>query len=288
MILGITALARANVFLFMPVVFFWIVLFCPGNIWRKIFHYIVLCLVMLIMIFPVTLRNYLSNDKHPFVLINSGGGVMLWIGNNPSSNGMFSYSPSLLNDTRRRMNETGSSFLGEIVRYIKKNPLEYLRLEYTKLKMFWRGYEIGNLRPYYFIRQDYSRILKLPWLNFVVIGPLAIVGMILMIRDWRKLFILYGFVGVQMLTTVLFFALARYRIPAVPVLSIFAAATLWRLGQQFQKKQWYTFGITIGCVILLYVILNYPYAAELYEQRYQTKMPLMRILRYWDIFHFHA
>lgn len=286
--LGLTALARANILFFMPIVFFWIIMDCPGHLWRKILHYLGVGLVMLLVIFPVTLRNYLSTDEHPFVLINSGGGVMLWIGNNPSSNGSFHYSSSLLSDTRKQMKETGTSFSDEIVRYIKEHPREYLRLEYTKLKMFWRGYEIGNLRPYYYTRQHYSRILKLPWFNFVVIGPLAIVGMILMVKQWRKLFILYGFVGVQMLTTLLFFALARYRVPAVPVLSMFAAVTLWDIAQRVQKKQWSQAGIVIGCVLLLYGIINYPYAAELYEQRYQTKMPITRVLRYWDIFHFHA
>ncbi len=151
--------------------------------------------------------------------------------------------------------------------------------------MFWRGYENGNLLPYYFFREHYSNILKFPWFNFVVIAPLGIVGMILALKKWRELFLLYSFVFIQVVTTLLFFALARYRFPVIPVFSMFAAYTLWHSVQTFQKKQWVQLGVVIGLFALFYFLCNVPYAMEVYQAHYDEPMPLINILRYWDLFH---
>lgn len=186
------------------------------------------------------------------------------------------------------MKETESSFLDEVMNYLKEHPIDYLKLVYKKFKMFWRGYEIGNLLPYYFFRQHYSSILKFPWLNFVLIGPLSIVGMIFAVRRWKTLFILYSFVGVQILTTVVFFALARYRIPVVPILSLFAAYSVYAIWVSFLKRKYIRVILMISLFMVLYVGINYPYASEIYEQRYHVKLPLRNIFRYWDLFHFHV
>lgn len=284
-ILGMSVLARANIFLLMPFLLFWMLFYFTDTFRRKILHYAGLCLVIIMTIMPVTLWNYFLSDGQRLVLTNSNGGITFWIGNNASSDGRFSYSRALHKETKKRMKATGSSYAREVARYIKDHPLEYLKLEYKKLKMFWRGYENGNLIPYYFFREHYSNLLKFPWLNFVVIGPLGIVGMFLAIKHWRKLFLLYGFVCVQILTTLLFFALARYRLPVVPVLSMFATYAAWYSVQQFQQKKWCPLGITIGLFLVFYFLCNVPYAMYLYQFHHGEPMPLIKIFRYWDLFH---
>lgn len=240
---------------------------------------------MFATISPVTIRNYFSTESHPFVLVTTGDfGINFWISNNPLSTGSHSLPSAFLRETQKKISATGTSYVREVLGYIREDPWWYLTLESRKLKYFWRGYEIANLVTYYVFRY-HSSVLKFPWINFVLIGPLAIIGMILAIRSWRKVFIPYAFVVMQLGLTLLFFALARYRIPVVPVLSIFAAYTIWYWIQRVQKKQWYRLGITMGVFIALYFILNYPDAAHLYQQRYGEAMPFFRSFRYWDIFH---
>jgi len=287
-VLGLTALTRANIFLLMPFLLLWMLICFPDSLQRRLFHYVFLCVLIILTILPVTIRNYFSSYRRSFVLTNTNGGVTLWVGNNASSTGMFGYSRKLQAETGKRMKATGTSYVDEVVRYIQEHPREYLKLEYKKLKMFWRGYEIGNLLPYYFFRQHYSNILKFPWLNFVLIGPLGITGMFLAIKRWKPLFILYGFVCVQMLTTLLFFALARYRVPVVPVLSIFAAYAFYVLSISIWRRNFMPAALIFLVFAGLYVGINYPYAAEVYEQHYQKKMPLVNVVRYWDLFHFHV
>jgi hypothetical protein len=255
----------------------------PGRIRRRILHYLLICLIMALTISPVTIRNYFSSSDHRFVLTNTNGGITFWIGNNPSSTGMFEFSKKLSQQVKAEMKATGQSYGDMVARYIREHPVDYLKLEWQKCVMFWRGYEIGNNLQYYASR-SLSRILKLPWINFVLIGPLGIVGMGLALKRWRARLMLYGFVGVQFLTTLLFFALARYRLPAVPVLSMFAGYALTEAIRGFQQKQWGKLGIILGLFLLLYVAINYPYAAELYQAYYGHPMPLSRLLRYWDLF----
>ncbi len=285
-ILGFTALTRANIFLLMPFLLVWMLVYFPDSVQRKIRYYLLICIIMMMLVLPVTLRNYFSNDEHPIVLTNTSGGVTFWIGNNPSSNGEFGFSKKLERETKKRIKETGSFYVDEVIRYIKTHPLDYLKLEYKKLKMFWRGYEIGNLLPYYFLRQHYSKILKFPWLNFVLIGPLSIVGMFLAVKRWRVLFILYGFVCVQMLTNLIFYTLARYRFPVLPILSVFAAYTCYVISTSIWKRNFTRALLIFLAFVVLYVGINYPYAAEIYEQHYHKKMPLLNVVRYWDLFHF--
>lgn len=282
-IMGLTALARANIFLLMPFLLVWMFLVCPGTVRRKIIHYSVLCLVILLTIVPVTLRNYFSDPERPLVLTNTNGGITFWIGNNPSSTGTFEHSSALHDEVRHEMKATGQSYADMVVRYITEHPLDYLRLEWQKFVLFWRGYEIGNNLQYYWSRMQ-SGVLQFPWVNFVLIGPLGIVGMGLAIKQWKKLFVVYGFVVIQILTTLLFFALTRYRLPVVPVLSIFAAYAVVSVIKRIRQRDWGTSALLIGCFLALYVMLNYAYAAELYQAYHGAPMPWTRLFRYWDLF----
>ena len=285
--LGLDALTRATTFLVMPLLVVWMLTCLPGTFFRKIAHIVVMGLVMLATILPVSIRNYFANPRHPLVLITSAtSGYSLWVGNNPLANGSFSVPAALLSETRNRIRTSGGSFNAEVFRYIKNDPLDYLQLEWNKLKLFWRGYEIANLMPYYLYRWS-SKVLGLPWFNFVLLGPLSIIGLFLAIKTWRTTILLYGYVGFQLGITLMFFALARYRMPAIPILSIFAAYTLWYLGHTLQARRWYALGITIGVFWALYFGLNYADAAKMYEHYYGQVMPFLRSFRYWDLFFTH-
>lgn len=282
--LGLSALARSNILLFLPLILLWMLLTFPGKSSPKIGWYLVVCTAMALTIAPVTIRNYFASYKHQFVLTTSGGGMNLWIGNNPSASGNFGFDGGLLETTRARMRATGTTFGDEVFHFIRTSPKEYLQLEYEKLQMIWRGYEISNLIPYYIFRPA-SRILRLPLINFVVIGPLSLVGMLLALKRWQTCSLLYAYVVVQVATMLLFFVLARYRLVMVPVVTIFAAYTIWELVQAGRKQQWRRLGLLLVFVVGCHLLLNYSNAAYLYQNDHGQPMPLIRLLRYWDLFY---
>lgn len=282
-VLGLTALGRGIIALLMPLFFGWIVIAAPAKMSRKILHLVGLCGVVLLTILPVTIRNYFAAVPHRIVFTTTNSDIVLWAANNPSANGMGHYSPELLTQTVERMQETGASFRDDVVRYITTQPWHYLNLEYRKLKMFWAGYEIGNNISYYWMR-SLSRLLQFPWINFLVIAPLGIVGVFLSLTAWRQRVLLYGFVAIQLLAGLIFVAASRYRLPVVPILTIFAAYAIWQFIQHIRQRAWRQAILIMGSALLLYGLMNYTTAAHFYERRYNTNMPLTRLARYWDVF----
>ena len=283
-VIGFILLTRSTIVLVMPFLFVWMLLWQAGTLKKIAGHFLMVCLLALLVILPVSIRNYYSTPTHPKVLLNTNGGITFWIGNNTSSNASYGWSSVLQAETQKRMKALGASYVDEVARFIQEQPMAYLRLEMKKFKLFWRGYEIANNIPYYIFR-SLSRILGLPWINFLLIAPLGLIGMCLSWRRWKEVFLLYGYVFVQLLTTLLFFALARYRLPVVHVLTIFAAVAFWRGIESIRRKQWGTAAVMVLAFVVLYVALNYPDAARFYKINMGSPMPLSRLLRYWYLFY---
>lgn len=283
-VIGLIFLTRSTFALFLPFFMVWMLSWHTGTLKKAAGHFAVMCLLAFFVILPVSIRNYYSRPSHPLVLLNTNGGVTFWIGNNASSSGMYAWSAQLQVETQKRMRALGTSYVDEVIRFVKEQPMAYLRLEMKKFKLFWRGYEIGNNIPYYIFRYT-SRLLRLPWINFLLIAPLGIIGMCLTFRQWKEAFLLYGYVFAQMMATLLFFALARYRLPVVHVLTMFAAVAVWRGMESLRRKQWGTAAVMVLAFVVLYVALNYPDAARFYKINMGSPMPLSRLLRYWDLFY---
>jgi tetratricopeptide (TPR) repeat protein len=75
------------------------------------------------------------------------------------------------------------------------------------------------------VYQEYSRVLRyLSWVSFGVILPLAVMGAWVTRGDWRRLWILYLVIISLVASVALFYVMARYRYPIVPIVLLFAAA----------------------------------------------------------------
>jgi tetratricopeptide (TPR) repeat protein len=93
-------------------------------------------------------------------------------------------------------------------------------------------------------------------ISFGLIAPLGIVGAILSIKNWKKSLILYLFLLVQMITVVLFFITARYRLPVVVPLFIFSAYALVWIYECAQKQKFFKAGLTLGLFSILFIFVN--------------------------------
>lgn len=280
---GLLAVGRPTFLLFMPCVFLWIFWRKQRTFLQKCVYCIVIWAVCFVVISPITLVNYFSTPERPFVLVTGAGGWNFWMGNNLKATGAYGYDTEWLRKTSEHMQATGSSYADEVWLFLKHSPKEFFALQWKKFLMFWRGYEISNLMPYYLARET-SAILRQPLINFVLLAPFGIAGMFAFRRQWRALFLLYAYVFVQMCLNVGFLTLDRYRLPVVPILTVFAAAAFWKIIVHLRQKQWITALMLFGICALLYVGLNYRDAARLYEMEHGSPMPLSQLLRYWDIF----
>ncbi len=233
-LLGLSALARANILIFLPLVLVWILFIKKTNRFATAGVFV---LATVVMIIPATLHNYIASAD--FVPITSNGGVNFYIGNNEVARGHF-YPPKgidfITDATTRKYiekrlgkdmkpSEVSNYWLREGLDFIRRDPMGEVKLLLRKTALFLSGYEIPQIESYDLSREKFGS-LRMLFLNIWFLGSLGAVGMIYTLRRWREYFLLYGFIISYGLSIILFFVTARYRVQIVPVLSLFAAYAL--------------------------------------------------------------
>jgi len=277
-ILGLSAIARPTILVFGWLAGIWIVWVLRDTAsWPRRLRAVILYLVgSMVLIAPVTVRNVLVGND--FALIASQAGVNFYLGNNPHATGWSATSPEIGRDwwggfddavwiaeeeagRKLRPSEVSDFWTRRGLEFWGRQPADALRLSVRKLFFFWGARELGNNRDVDFYRRSSWVLRALPF-SFGWLAPLALVGMIASAR--RKTgFLLILFVILYMATVVAFFVCARFRMPVVPALAVFAAAgASWLVGCARRRAV----GIwvpTLAAVVLLTVLLRTdPYGVE--------------------------
>lgn len=269
-VLGVSALARPNVLLFAPAVIIWqVVLFWP-KVRRALLRAACFSAGVAIFILPVTVRNYIVEDD--LVLISSSAGVNFYIGNNPRSDGMTAMiagmpgevGPAYQAQVGRAEEAVGHKltasqvsryYFGEALSFLWDHPGQAAGLMARKLAYFWSRWEIANNQDPRFVTENFTPVVGLLPLSFAMVGPLGLLGLVLSFRRARRLFPLWGFVLVYMVSVVLFFVTARFRVPVVPVLMVLGAhALLWCVGA-VRGRQWRSLAAAAGVLIVAAVLV---------------------------------
>jgi tetratricopeptide (TPR) repeat protein len=225
-----------------------------------------------LLILPFTVRNYWVGDD--FVLLNSTGGMNVYMGNNARSNGawvppkfpMRADSPHAMQlafktvaekETGRDMkpSEVSAHWQAKAVQYVLENPADWLELEGRKLLLYWNAREIWNNRSID-VSRGFSWVLRLPLLSFGVLAPFALLGMGLSRARWRELFPLLALVGVSVATALITFVLSRYRMGTVPILIIFGAYAVSSLIQIARQRRWQRVGLAVGWLVVLALLVG--------------------------------
>ena len=264
-ILGTSAITRPNILFFIPFVWLWIFLAFikngstsfdfaqdkPLTIKRKLKEVLIFCVMFFIgsalVIFPLTLRNYLVEKD--LVLIASQGGINFLIGNNENSDGMsaifykqdwqyhdFEHIAEKETGKSLKPSEVSRFYYKKGIDFLLSNPKKAFKLWVKKLYIFWNKFEVSNNQDIYFSRR-YSSLIRILPLGFWFIGPLGLVGMILSIRKRKNTLLPILFVFSYMLTVVMFFVTARFRLPVIPFLIIFSSFALAWLWEKLSTRK---------------------------------------------------
>ncbi len=200
---------------------------------------------------PVLVRNWVVGRD--FVPIASQGGVNFYIGNNPESDGQTAIAPGTrgdwlggYEDTLRmaeadmgralKPSEVSDYYFRKGWSFIVSSPRESLPLLLRKLTTFFGAGERSNDKYIYFFWNRYG-LGSWPLLGFWIVGPLGLAGALLLLRRWARFAALHLFLLSYSLGVIAFFVNARFRLPIVHVLILFAAygsahvvRALWTLG----------------------------------------------------------
>ncbi len=271
-LLALSALARGLTLIFFPLALGWTALSFRRERRRLLLYPLSFCLGLILVLSPVVLRNHwVGGDA---VLISSDWGINFFIGNSPHARGAFQAPPfmddsqmGLLKDSQRlaeisvgrelRPSEASRYWFAQGIAFIKTHPGAYLRLLLRKFLLSWQGHEPCNITDYHFFRSHFFSLLNLPLASFGVIAPLAFMGIVLSAHRWRSLSILYLYMGSMILSLMVFFVTARYRLMMVPVLLLFSSHSVYWFFQRVKRRQVRPLLLFGGAALLLFGAVNF-------------------------------
>jgi len=238
-VLGIAALTRPTILALLPLL--------PMCLWvnrRQSFltdviqPMLVVVISALAIISPWTLRNYHVHGE--FIAISSNGGINFWIGNNEKATGEFVYPTSMDPDLMKASEQLSEGardrfFYGQGFSFIRNNPKRFVHLLGVKLAYFlWHRPSIGGS----YENQETVGLGRLAYtVGNGVLLPLWMLGIILTIREWRRLSMFYAAILSVLGVNMLYFAGTRYRTPAAPYQILFASCGLVMIARH--GYQWY-------------------------------------------------
>jgi tetratricopeptide (TPR) repeat protein len=270
---------------------------------------VLLVLGFVLIIGPVTVRNAVVGGD--FVPISYHGGINFWIGNHPGAMGTFDLPPgitgtpeqvNIIDSTRLATEELGRPLRPSEVsaywfrkgwEFVRDNPGEYLRLLVRKVRMFWNRTEIPVNVSFHFLQRS-SVCLRIPFMHFGVIAPLAVLGMILGLRQWQRRLPIYSFAAVHFASAVVFFVTARFRLHILLALIPFACYGGWWLYMSLREKRWRHASLALIVVIPVAVHANLPvegfnieqsFARDYYylASHYHSQGQVAEALTYYDL-----
>jgi len=218
-----------------------------------------LALGLVLAFVPLVARNG-AVGASPLALTTRGPYEFL-NGNASASNGCGWFPPEtrakllgiqareILNRTEARMLPT----VRETLATHRDAPLGFLALLAHKAGAFFSAYEYPNNVDYHVVRGVIPLLRLLP--SFWLVGPFAILGLAFAWRR-REVRTLLLFAAAYYVATVLFFILARFRVPVVPVLMIFAAFAAVQVGGWVRARRWRRALAAVGALALLAFLIR--------------------------------
>jgi hypothetical protein len=213
---GAATLVRPAMLFFLPAALIWLLLT------RRAILAFALIAGTVAVVSPWTVRNLRVHGR--FILVASEGGVTFWTGNHPLARGEgdLAANPELKRaelDFRRAHPGLSSEELEPLyyraaLQWIVQHPGEWIALLFRKMY-----YVIVPTGPSYAVHSFRYRVASI--VSYVLLLPLAAVGMPRLARGSRPPAVLFLLAASAVLVCLLFFPQERFRIPVIdPVLII--------------------------------------------------------------------
>ncbi len=283
--LGVSALGKPNLLLFVPAAVVWLLLAlrwgggagrtsvgAAGGASRTSWKAAALFVAgTVVVIAPMTVSNYVISGE--FVLTSSNGGINFWIGNNEQADGTFLVPADMRADLYggsklaaeeaegRRLGpaEVSAYWFRRGFEFIRRHPAQELKLLGRKFLLFWNAYEIPNHYDLNYFR-TVSKTLRWDPFVFAWVVPVGVLGVYVSLKEWKKHLLLHLFTGAYLLSLMPFFITSRYRLPVVPVMILFCARGLRWLWSRIAARErlgWFAPSLVLAAA---FVVVNLPLA----------------------------
>lgn len=238
----------------------------------------VLAAGLAVVLLPVAVRNYAVGGG--FYLTTAQMGPNFYIGNNPASDGTYTalrYGRGAPEYERQDATELAELALGrkltpgevssywmdQAFDYITGQPGDWLRLMARKAGLLVNATEMLDTESQD-SHAEWSWILGVgSWFgHFGLLVPLAVIGAVLAWKERASVAVLYAMTGAYAASVVLFYVFARYRMPLVPMLLLFAVSGVLALPAWLRKADLRAKALlgvaVIGSAVVAYIPLLSP------------------------------
>lgn len=203
---------------------------------------------------PFQLRNRVVDPAAGWGLTTASGGVNLFMGNNPESNG-FNQPPSFASggpgeqykdfkaEAERRLarplsaREVSRYWSGRALEFMRARPRDAARLVLLKIGYFWNHREPPD-NFFIAIFERFTKLGPIPLLGWGLVAPLGLLGLLWSLPDWRRCWLLHAYVLCYLALNAAFLVLSRYRFPAAAGLIPAAGFALVSLHDLARAKRW--------------------------------------------------
>ena len=284
---GLSIITKPNSFLFIPLGIGWLFFFAarPSPISRKLLPSMIFCCAAFLVVTPVTIRNYLKLDD--FVLVTADAGKVFYHGNSRGATALegrdlpddgsadgengepdyahvvFRKTAAMLTGNTLSPSESSWFWIKKTLGDILGDPEQFLKREIKKFIFFLTDYEVHYIAS---AHAEYKESLRFPLIRYGIIISLSVLGMLLSLKRFKKLFLVYGAIGVYLLSGLLFLVQSRYRIPAVPYLCLFAGSAICSLKQMLYAKKFKSFGVAAFLAGALFILSHSAFKSEIIKQ----------------------
>ena len=254
---------------------------------------IALVLGGVLAISPATWRNWRVIGE--VVPISSHGGWNFLAGNGPQADGTYTtpmnLSPSIAGqwlgaaDVVRQATgrdpsprEVSGFFLGKAFEWIRSHPREELRLLARKTRYALSATFLTLNHSFPFFARDLRGPLTLLAIGPALIVPLGIVGLVVARpRDRFGYWVWAAYVPLAIVSVVIFYVAARYRLPYQVALCIAAGGgAAWML-DRVRDRQWRPLGAAMLATAALAVLVAWPTGLDDGRAEEQVRMGLAEI-----------
>ena len=228
------------------------------------------------MIAPVTVRNYVVGKD--LVVITTNMGVVFAQSNNATSRGIFQALPGFTgsimtqqmeeieiasNSLKRKVSPSGASayWLGRGLKFIREEPGAFLKL--VGRKMVWSVHNTEARCNYnIYVEKQLVPVLRLLGLPFSILGGIGLYGWICARRQRIPGVSVLGIYVVSVFLSLIIFSVSsRYRVPAVPVMAVYAGFGLVHLAHIVRTLDVRGMVLPAVCLLGTHLISLIPYPA---------------------------
>jgi len=237
--LGGLSLTRENAMAVVVVVVAWAIVEGRRTLATRLAALACFVVGLAMLMLPVVAHNDRASGE--LYLTSWQAGQNLYIGNNPIANGTYvplrygrvspEYERQDAIDLAERAlgrsltpREVSGYWTRQALDYITSHPVDWLRLMGRKFVLLWNAREAVDTES----QQTYTEwslpLTMTGWItHFGVLVPLAVLGLWASWTEWRRLWAFYAIAVAYSASVLVFYVFARYRLPLVPILLLFAA-----------------------------------------------------------------